>query len=316
MTDQSRHPRGMEQPYTLLASVWPTGTDSIATQLAGRGYHDATDTDLSVMPPAIAEYAITALTRPGDVVLDPDCGAGTTVVEALRAGRHAIGLTTHRRWWRLARANVTAAKAAGAPMDGMVLILDRRPGTLAVAETAGLTGRVDLLLTTLRPPTGDDPAESGGRLRALLSECRSLVRPGGHVVITIPPRRHPVRHTMLDLPSELLALGAAAGLAPVARCVALTADLRGARVRTRATLAEWRTATHMERLIGHPIALRAHHDVLVVRADPDALETAPAMPVPTVPTRPRRRRTRAGRELAVASIAGPDAEISACRSAA
>lgn len=312
MTDQSRHPRGADQPDTSLASVWPTGTTSIAAQLAGRGYHDATDTDPSSMPPAIAEYAITALTRPGDVVLDPDCGAGTAVVEALRAGRHAIGLTTHRRWWRLARANVTGTKTAGAAMDGMVLVLDRRPGTLAAAETAGLTGRVDLLLTTLRPSTGGDPDDSGARLRALLSECRPLVRPGGHVVITIAARRHPVWRTLLDVP----ALGAVAGLAPVARCVALTADLRGARVRTRATLAERRTASHIERLSGHPVALRAHHDVLVFRADPDALATTPALPIPTVPTPPRRRRTRAGRELAVATLAGPDAEIFASRSAA
>ncbi|MFD2415003.1 DNA methyltransferase [Amycolatopsis pigmentata] len=278
----------------VLASVWPTGTDSVVTQLGKGGYQQATGADPALMAPAIARHAIAAFTRPGDVVLDPNCGAGTVVVEALRCGRHAIGLTGQRRWWRLARRNVTAAKARGAFADGMVLVLDRRPGTAVAAATAGLTGRVDLLLTTLRPVgLNGDLAGALDRLQTLLWQYRPLVRPGGHVVITCAPQRHPVRHDVLDLPSRISAVGSTVGLAPVARCLALTAAVRRRRVYTRATLAQRQAATRAQRALGHPIALPAHHTVVVFRADPEASDPAlteliPPRPAPPTPHRSTR----------------------------
>ena len=42
--------------------------------------------------PAFARRAITAFSRPGETVLDPFAGGGTTVVEALASGRRAIGV--------------------------------------------------------------------------------------------------------------------------------------------------------------------------------------------------------------------------------
>jgi hypothetical protein len=42
--------------------------------------------------PAFVRSAIETFTRPGDLVLDPHVGGGTTLVEALAAGRHAIGV--------------------------------------------------------------------------------------------------------------------------------------------------------------------------------------------------------------------------------
>lgn len=299
---QLPRPVGEQPEGPVLASVWPTGTDSVATQLDEGGYHDATGTDPALMAPAIARHAIAAFTRPGDVVLDPDCGAGTVIVEALRSGRHAIGLTGQRRWWRLARTNVTATKARGVFVDGMVLVLDRRPGTAAAAATAGLTGRVDLLLTTLRPagPNGDIDGALD-RLRSLLSQYRPLVRPGGHVVITCAPQRHPVRHDLLDLPCRITAIGSAAGLAPVARCLALTAAVRRRRAYTRATLAQRRTATRAERALGHPIGLPAHHTVLVFRADPEASDPALTQPIPALPAPPRSHRSARGTRPASAA---------------
>ncbi|MFE3170143.1 DNA methyltransferase [Amycolatopsis sp. NPDC059090] len=281
----------------VVTSVWPTGTDSLAAQLTEGGYHDATGADPALMAPAIARYAVAALTRPGDVVLDPDCGAGTTVVEALRAGRHAIGLTGQRRWWRLARANVTAAKAHGVFVDGMVLILDRRPGTAAAAATAGLTGRIDLLLTTLRPGPADDLDGALERLHGLLGQYRPLLRPGGHVVVTSAPQRHLVRHDLLDVPSRIAAAATAAGLAPIARCAALTATVRRGRTYTHGSLAQRRAAARAERVLGHPVALSAHHTALVLRADPDAADPAlnqslPALPALSRPHRPWHRPRR------------------------
>lgn len=281
----------------VMASVWQTGTDGLTVQLNEGGYHEATGTDSALMAPAIARYAVAALTRPGDVVLDPDCGAGTTIVEALRGGRHAIGLTGQRRWWRLARANVTATKARGVFVDGMVLILDRRPGTAVAAATAGLTGRIDLLLTTLRPGPAGDLDSALDRLHGLLAQYRPLLRPGGHVVITSAPKRHPVRHDLLDVPSRITAVATAAGLAPVARCVALTATVRRGRTYTRASLAQRRAAARAERALGHPVALPAHHTALVLRADPDAADPALNQSLPELPAPPRPHRPGRGTRL-------------------
>jgi site-specific DNA-methyltransferase (cytosine-N4-specific) len=61
-------------------SVW-----SIATQRR-KGGHTAK------MPPRLAERCIRATSRPGDVVLDPFAGTGTTLEVALRLGRHAVGI--------------------------------------------------------------------------------------------------------------------------------------------------------------------------------------------------------------------------------
>jgi hypothetical protein len=42
--------------------------------------------------PAFARAAIHTLTQPGDFILDNHVGGGTTLVEALASGRHAIGV--------------------------------------------------------------------------------------------------------------------------------------------------------------------------------------------------------------------------------
>jgi hypothetical protein len=289
-----------------LGSVWVTGHLDLAMQLAQRGYHPDTATDTHLMPPAIAEHVIATLTHPQDVVLDPDCGAGTTLVEALHRGRHTIGLTGSHHHWHLARANVTAAKSAGAPPDGMVLVLNRRPSTLATAHLAGFTARVDLVLTALRPATAhpgpDELTTAVKHLQIQLRECRALVRPGGHVVITTPPWRdpeHPVE--LIDVPGQILAAGIASGFTSAARCIALTADLRGPRVRTRATRSQRRATARLHRLTGHPFALPEHHTALVFRADcePDRDAVEAVLPAPVLaPSAPPTRRHRVRRQAA------------------
>jgi hypothetical protein len=42
--------------------------------------------------PIFASAAINAFTQPGDLVLDPHVGGGTTLVEAIAAGRDAVGV--------------------------------------------------------------------------------------------------------------------------------------------------------------------------------------------------------------------------------
>lgn len=264
-------------------SVWPTGQRDPLAQLRDTGCVPGTETDTERIPPAVAAHAIATYTRPGDLVLDPDCGAGIVLVEALRAGRHALGLTSRNRWWTLARANVTAAKTAGAWRDGSVL--DARPKVLATVRAAGLIGRIGLVLTTLRTADREsspdrDPVESAlADLATTLLYCEPLLRSGGHVAVVARPLRHP-DGTLVDLTTPLLAAGTSAGLAPVERCIALTARLRGSRLVTRASLAERRAAARA-RAAGTPTALSAHHEVLVFQLAHDAeLAAAAAAGIP------------------------------------
>ncbi len=284
MTDRPTPPwprsrMSREQPPNPRLSVWPTGQRDPAAQLRDAGCVPGTDTDVDRIPPAVAAHAIATYTRPGDLVLDPDCGAGTVLVEALRAGRHALGLTPRRQSWTLARANITAAKAAGAWRDGSVL--DARPPMLASVRAAGLVGRVGLVLTALRPvpnvtdeqdPSPDpDHAAAIDRLGATLTFCEPLLRSGGYLVVVARPRRNP-DGSLIDVTTPLLAAGTSAGLAPVDRCIALTAGLRGRHLVTRA------------RAAGVPTALTAHHEVLVFQLAHEAelaAAAAAAIPWPT-----------------------------------
>lgn len=273
-------------PPVAAWSVWPTGQHNETTHHT-RGYLPATRTDAERIPPALAAYAISAYSRPGDTILDPDCGAGTVLVEALRAGRHTVGLTTSERWWSIARANLTATKRAGAWPDASVL--DAHPRMLTTPRAAGLTRRVSLVLSTLRHHAGHpDPreADSGlSRLAHTLTACFLLLHPDAHVIITIRRRRH--RGVLQDLPSAVLAAGHTAGLIPLQRCVALTVPLRGTLLTTQREAAPHKPRASI------PISLTAHHDVLIFGAPERTEQRAAGMNLPTLATpTPIRRPTQ------------------------
>ncbi|WP_275560579.1 DNA methyltransferase [Streptomyces sp. 5-6(2022)] len=281
-------------------SVWATGHHDASLQFARGPYTPATIQDTARMPPAIAAYAIAMYTRPGDTVLDPDCGAGTVLVEALCAGRHAIGITRHHRWRAIARANVTAAKRDGAVPEGMVL---KSPPDAAATCHAVLADHSDLLLTTWRPPprsrahradeldggTGTDAEESAAiGIHILLARCQPLLRPGGHVIVVVPRNRS--RDALLDLPGHVARAGWAVGLLLVERCVALLGELRGSRLVVRASVAQRRSVARYERALGQPVMLPAHQDVLIFQTPRQA--TAAALSAPPPGPSPLHRRER------------------------
>jgi DNA modification methylase len=97
--DNGREKRTLNNDGTIGAnarSVW-----TIATQPYS-GAHFAT------MPPALAERCIKAGSRPGDMVLDPFGGAGTTGLVADRLGRSATLIELNPEYARLARERITA----------------------------------------------------------------------------------------------------------------------------------------------------------------------------------------------------------------
>ena len=75
--------------------MWLTAQTTPAGQRRGRYVPESTAHPAKMLP-AIAAHAIRHYTQPGDLVLDPMCGIGTTLVEALHAGRTRSGSSTNR----------------------------------------------------------------------------------------------------------------------------------------------------------------------------------------------------------------------------
>ena len=277
-------------PSDPALSVWPTAQRTSRAQRAGR-YVALSGTHPARMLPAIAERAIAAYSRPGDYVVDPLCGIGTTLVEAVHLGREAVGVEYEPRWADLARANVAHGRSQGATGHGEVYCGDGRDvGTLVDPALRGLVG---LVLTS--PPYGPslhgrvttgrgkgvrkahyrystDPANLahvglGGLLDAMgcvLRGAGQLLRPGGLVAMTVRPWWHDGR--LVDLPGALVHVAEDAGFCLYERNVALLCGLRDDHLVPRASffaLGQVRNA----RARGVPRLVTAHEDLLVLRRD-------------------------------------------------
>lgn len=275
-------------------SVWATAQLPAAHQRSGR-YVPATTEHPAKMLPAIAAHAIAAYTQPGDLVLDPMCGIGTSLVEAVRSGRHGLGVEYEARWAGIARANLALARGAEQPGHphgrGRVYTGDARH-LLDLVDPA-LAGTCALVLTS--PPYGsithgqvrnDDtgvtkyahrysnqrraanlstqtPEELRDSLTQILTACTHLLRPGGIVAITARPWRH--HGDLVDLPADITRAALDAGLVPHERLVALLAGIRDGRFVSRTSffrILQVRSAQAR----GIPLLAIAHEDLLVYRA--------------------------------------------------
>ena len=279
----------------LPLSVWPTAQHPAAAQRAGR-YLPGSTAHPAKMLPTIARHAIAAYSHPGDLVLDPMCGIGTTLVEAIHLGRQAIGIELESRWAQLASANLTHARYQGATGTATVLTGDARQ--LPRLVDPDLAGRVTLVLTS--PPYGRslhgqvtacpgrgvakyddtysaDPANLGrishpallDAIEEILLGCRQLLRPGGLLVLTARPYRH--RDHLVDLPGRLTQVAEAAGLVLYERNAALLVGLREDRLVPRPSFFQL-DRVRKARARGLPLRIIAHDDVLLFRR--------PASPTP------------------------------------
>lgn len=276
----------------LRLSVWATAQRDARTQRRGR-YLPASTAHPAKMLPSIAATAIARYTEPGDLVADPMCGIGTTLVEAVHLGRDGIGVEYEDRWAQVAAANVAHARRQGATGTAEVIRGDARllPGLLP----EGAAGRAALVVTS--PPYGPsvhgqvvaeqrrgteggvrkydnryghDPANLASRgldellagFTEILSGCAVLLRPGGLAVVTARPWRQ--HGELVDLPAAVIAAGARAGLVPVARCVALLAGLRGGKLIARPSFFQLDNLRRA-RAKGQPWHLIVHEDVLIFR---------------------------------------------------
>jgi DNA modification methylase len=276
-----------------LTSVWLTCQQPARDQRRGR-YVPETSSHPAKMLPALAAHAITAYTQPGQVVLDPMCGSGTTLVEAVRSGRHSIGVDIEARFTALARANLRLAAEHRAPGRGRVvtgdatdlprLLPNRLRGQVALVVTSPPYGRRTHGLVRSVPGHGVRKRDhrygdgNGGNIAyagwggliegfaQIMAGCYAMLRPGGLAVIACRPvRRRPA--DLIDLPGQLLAAAMAVGYQPVERCAALLAAVRDGQIIHRANMFGL-LAVRRARANGVPVALIAHEDVYVVQRPP------------------------------------------------
>lgn len=135
---------------------------------------------------ALAASVIEHASRPGELVLDPFVGYGTTVAVAERLGRRAIGIELLPEHLEIARSKVGS--------HARLILGDARDVARLVEEP------VDLVLTSPPYATGAEESESplqgyGGEGRGYLSYLEELgeifsqvgavMRPGGQLVVNV-----------------------------------------------------------------------------------------------------------------------------------
>ena len=275
-------------PADLPLSVWPTAQRNARAQRAGR-YLEISGTHPAKMLPAIAARAIATYSAPGDLVVDPMAGIGSTLVEAVHLGRDAIGVEYEPTWAELARANLRHAASQGATGHGEVVCGDARH--LAAVVDPAVVGLVGLVVTsppygaslhgrvTARPGQGiakshnrysTDPANLAHvgldrlveAMRTVLVQAASWLRPDGIVAMTVRPWWSAGR--LVDLPGAMTRAGEQAGLVLYERNIALLAGLRDDHLVPRTSFFALDQARRA-RARGIPRSVVAHEDLLCFR---------------------------------------------------
>lgn len=247
------------------------------------------------MWPAIAREAIGRYSRPGQIVLDPMCGIGTTAVEAIRLGRNAIGVDCEAEWVHLARSNIARAVHAHPGNRGEAYCGDAT-ALADVLEANSARRTVDLIVTS--PPYGanvhgqvDTARVTGGKIRnrdhryangtahpgqlasaslprltsgleRLFAGCFDALKPDGVMALTARPYTDKGR--LVDFPALVIAAAEASGFTFTERAVALLARWDGHLMRPHATFFHLRNV-RTAHTAGKWALVRAHEDVLIFR---------------------------------------------------
>ena len=88
-----------------LPNIWEYAVGS------GNTSTDGTDAHPAPFPEALARDHILSWSNPGDLVLDPMMGSGTTIKMAILTGRQAIGIDTSAEYVELARRRIAKVEA-------------------------------------------------------------------------------------------------------------------------------------------------------------------------------------------------------------
>ncbi len=289
-----------------ITSVWLTCQRPARDQRRGRYVAETTRHPAKMLPDAAA-HAIDAYSAPGELVGDPMSGSGTTLVEAVRSGRDAIGVDIEPTFTDLAQANLHLAAAHGATTRGVAVTGDATD--LVSLLPARYRGQISLVLTS--PPYG---RRTHGLVRTapgagvhkrnhlygdrgvgnlaylgwdrllhgwgqIVAGCYQMLRPGGTFVFACRPVRD-APDDLIDLPGELFSAAVSVGLDPVERCIAMLAAVRDGKIIHRASMFAL-MGVRKARTAGIPAALVAHEDVYVLRKPINSPASPPA-PVASV----------------------------------
>jgi len=270
-------------------ALWPVAQKTAAAQRAGR-YLPASTAHPGKMLPTLAARIVAEYSKAGDLVVDPMCGTGTTIVEAAALGRRTVGVELEPKWAALARANLAHALDPKTRRLARVVVGD---ATALPGPLAELAGKVDLVCTS--PPYGCDAGIidkpgwlAGGRLcppdsrdysadpanlghargdgyaqamAAVYTGCHALLRPGGILAVVAKNTRRGGQ--LLDLAALTVTLARQAGFAYLQHVVALHAAVRHDALVGRPSY--WQlTAVRAARAKGLPVHLVAHEDLIVM----------------------------------------------------
>ncbi|HVA61349.1 MAG TPA: DNA methyltransferase [Mycobacteriales bacterium] len=268
-------------------TVWPCSQTSAQYQRAGR-YLPASTAHPGKMLPDLARRIIAAYSHPGEYVLDPMCGIGTTLIEAAALGRRAVGVELEDRWARLAVANCEQVLTVEQQHLVEVHTADARRLSAVLHDVAGT---VDLIVVS--PPYGcaagviDKPGWIAGHrmcppdtlnyggpanlghargnayaqaMTEIYTGCYQLLKPGGLLVTVTKNTRRKGR--LFDLAGLTVTLCQQAGFGYLQHVVALLAAVRDGALAARPSF--WQlTQTRAAISRGEPAHLTAHEDVLL-----------------------------------------------------
>jgi hypothetical protein len=158
-------------------------------------------TNLSVLPvgtggtvAALIRRAIESYSSPGELVIDPMCGSGATVVEAVMLGRRAIGVELDFQRASFAAGEAVSARSAGARGQALVMPGDAR--CLGHGLCDDMLGTAALVLTSAR-------LASPGARAQILEACERMLAPDGHIVLVVRNLRQAPE--LVDLTQQLRA---------------------------------------------------------------------------------------------------------------
>ncbi|MFI5367316.1 MAG: DNA methyltransferase [Candidatus Binatia bacterium] len=269
-------------------AVWPCAQTTARWQRTGRYVPESTRHPGKMLP-ELARRILTEYSQPGDIVVDPMCGIGTTLVEAAALGRRCIGVELEERWVAIARDNLRMALTSRQRSLTDVRLGDARSLATLVK---GFRGRTELVVTS--PPYeceagvidkrawlrgrrlcdastlnySSDPENIGhargaqyqSAMAAVYAQCSAVLRPGGLLVTVTKNMRN--RRRLVDLASITIELARAAGFGYVQHNIALHAAVRHGELVSRPSF--WQlNQTGRARQSGLALHLIAHEDVLV-----------------------------------------------------
>lgn len=126
------------------------------------GEEDKSEGHISKTPLHVARWAIQAFSKPGDWVMDPTMGAGTTAVEALNHGRNVFGVEI--QFIDVIQANIEKA-LAGMPDRGLKYDVIHGDARQMKDHLTSLPKSIEFSLIVNNPPySGDQRAQTNEKL--------------------------------------------------------------------------------------------------------------------------------------------------------